>query len=113
MDSFFQVLLLRLQFLLSFGELQAFQKQNTDGVSHNDFLALVVLKEFSSNIFNRYVWSVIGPMMKVFVGCSDLIILLMAVDRFRVMKNIDQLRISEKVVFIIFSFQTLGQIKCI
>ena len=44
-----------------------------------------------------YVWSVVAPLWKIFMGSSDLIILLMTVDRFRVMRNIDQIGIINKV----------------
>ena len=44
-----------------------------------------------------YVWAIVAPLWKIFMGSSDLIILLMAVDRFRVMKNIDQIGLINRV----------------
>ena len=44
----------------------------------------------SNRAMTIYVWSVVAPLWKMFMGSSDLIILLMTVDRFRVMRNIDQ-----------------------
>jgi hypothetical protein len=48
----------------------------------------------SSRALTIYVWSVVAPLWKIFMGSSDLIILLMTVDRFRVMRNIDKVFIS-------------------
>ena len=50
-----------------------------------------------SKAMTVYVWSVVALLWKIFMGSSDLIILLMTVDRFRVMRNIDQIGIINKV----------------
>ncbi len=44
----------------------------------------------SNKALTIYVWCVVPPLWKMFMGGSDMIILLMTVDRFRVMRNIDQ-----------------------
>ena len=45
---------------------------------------------FSSRVAAIYVWVVFSPLWNLFSAASDLVIVLMTVDRYRVMRNLDR-----------------------